>query len=326
MICKQSLLTFLLIALVQTAFSSDLPDHQTKYFTGNAKVDFFSSSVNLPKDNSMFENLQDGISQESVPKKSPLLAGGLSLVVPGAGEIYNGDYVKAGMFLIVEVAAWVFSSNYNNKGDEITDVFQNFADKQVDSRPTWDVNEPNRYRTKWDVIRYYEWTYNNRNDKNIFPNYKEENLPSAIISDDQTLPPWIRVDWDNLNALERSMGSWYSHTLPRYGEQQYYELIGKYQQFNQGWDDATDPNFSYGKEVTANLRFYSQMRGLANDYYYKAKAAATVIVANHIMSAVDAYFSARAINSKLSAELRMENRETPFGKIPVTFGTLRYQF
>jgi hypothetical protein len=87
-----------------------------------------------------------------------------------------------------------------------------------------------------------------------------------------------------------------------------------------------DPNFTYGKKVTANLLFYSQMRGLANDYYYKAKTAAVIIVANHILSAADAYFSAHAINSKLSAEFRMENQDTPFGKIPITFGTLRYQF
>jgi hypothetical protein len=325
MMLKQSFFIFLIAAMFQCAFSLELSNKAKIFTTGNPKVDLFSSSIKLPNENSMFENPQEDISSDAV-KKSPLLAGGLSLVVPGAGEIYNGDYVKAGLFIAIEAASWIFSSNLNNKGDEITTVFQNYADERVDSKPTWDVTEPSRYRTKWDVIRYYEWTYDHRNNKEIFPNYKEENLPSAIISSDQSLPPWMRIDWDQLNAFERSMGSWYSHTLPHHGEQQYYELIGKYPQFNQGWDDATNPIFNYGKKIAANFEFYSQMRGLANDYYYKAKTAAVITVANHILSAADAYFSARAINSKLSAEFRMENQDTPFGKIPITFGTLKYHF
>jgi TM2 domain-containing membrane protein YozV len=323
MIFKQSLFIFLIVVMFQSAFSSDLSNKVKIFTTGNPKVDLFSSSVKLPNENNMFENPQEGISSDAV-KKSPLLAGGLSLVVPGAGEIYNGDYVKAGLFIAIEAASWIFSYNLSNKGDEITTVFQNFVNERVDSRPTWDVTEPNRYRTKWDVIRYYEWT-----KSNFFPASNEYN--DVITTDDKTLPPWERVNWGALNRLERDVsltdiGKWYSHVLPGYGEQQYYELIGKYQQFNQGWDDATDPNFTYGKKVTANFLFYSEMRGLANDYYYKAKTAAVIIVANHILSAADAYFSARAFNSKLSAEFRMENQDTPFGKIPTTFGTLKYHF
>jgi hypothetical protein len=309
--------------MFQSAFSSDLSNKVKIFTTGNPKVDLFSSSIKLPNESSMFENPQEEISSDVV-KKSPLLAGGLSIVVPGAGEIYNGDYVKAGLFIAIEAASWIFSSNLNKKGDEITTVFQNYANERVDNRPAWDITEPDRYRTKWDVIRYYEWTNNNKSIINPAGDYTD--LQNAIISSDKTLPPWQRVDWNALNELERRVGKWYSHVLPGYGEQQYYELIGKYQQFNQGWDDAMDPNFTYGKKVTANLLFYSQMRGLANDYYYKAKTAAVIIVANHILSAADAYFSARAINSKLSAEFRMENQDTPFGKIPITFGTLRYQF
>jgi hypothetical protein len=323
MVSKKCILLILTLMVFQLSFSENNAEKATKYFTGNSRVDFFSSTVKFL--NNIYVNQSPEIEvTDGISKKSPLLAGGLSIIVPGAGEIYNGDYVKAGMFIAVEAAAWVFSSYYNNKGDDVTNIFQNFADERTDSRPAWDNTESDRYRTKWDVIRYYEWTNNNKSIINPQGDYTD--LQNAITSNDKTLPPWQRVDWNSLNELERRIGKWYSHSLPQHGEQQYYELIGKYQQFNQGWDDAVDSLFTYGKPVTANFLFYSQMRGIANDYYYKAKAAAVVIVANHILSAVDAYFTARYINSNLSTELRMENQETPFGKIPVTFGTVKYHF
>ena len=31
-----------------------------------------------------------------------------------------------------------------------------------------------------------------------------------------------------------------SHNLPPHGDQQYYELIGKYHQYSSGWNDFTD--------------------------------------------------------------------------------------
>jgi hypothetical protein len=297
---------------------------ETQYLTGNPKIDFADRSIYLNNQN--FSQQIDEANKTG-REKSPLLAGGLSLLIPGAGQIYTGNYVKGGMFLAAEAALWIFSSHFERRGDKLTSIFENYADARAYSKPEWDITEPNRYRTKWDVIRYYEWTYNNRKNKDIFPNYNgEEFPPSAIINNIETDPPWMRIDWDKLNALERKMGSWYSHTLPRHGEQQYYELIGKYPQFNQGWDDATKADFTYGNPITENYKFYSQMRGTANDYYYKAKTAMSVVVVNHILSAVDAYFSARSFNSNLKAEMSLGNQQTPFGEIPVVYATIKIKF
>ena len=122
MIFKQSLFVFLMVAMFQSAFSSDLSNKVKIFTTGNPKVDLFSGSMKLSNENSIFENPQERTSSDVV-KKSPFLAGGLSFVIPGAGEIYNGDYVKAGLFIAIEAASWIFSSNLNKKGDEITTVF-----------------------------------------------------------------------------------------------------------------------------------------------------------------------------------------------------------
>jgi len=111
------------------------------------------------------------------------------------------------------------------------------------------------------------------------------------------------VDWNELNRMEREIGGYYSHSLPRRPEQQYYELIGKYTQYNQGWDDA-DPTLPPDYEVmkanlTANFKYYSAERGKANDYYSTAKTFVTIAVVNHIVSAIDAAWSAASYNKKI---------------------------
>src|SRR4030042_1813530 len=53
-------------------------------------------------------------------KKSPMLAGLLSLIVPGAGEVYTGEYVKAAIFAAVEAAVITTAIIYDNKGEDKT--------------------------------------------------------------------------------------------------------------------------------------------------------------------------------------------------------------
>ncbi len=76
--------------------------------------------------------------------------------------------------------------------------------------------------------------------------YQDANIQ---INPDETLPPWERVNWNELNAMTET--GVHIH-LPPHGEQQYYELIGKYHQYSSGWNDFTggankeiiSPNFN----------------------------------------------------------------------------------
>src|SRR5665647_1601214 len=66
-------------------------------------------------------------------KKSVLLAGALSLVVPGAGEVYVGgttNYIKAGAFVLIEAVSLYYAISYNKRGNNQTNFFQNFADQR----------------------------------------------------------------------------------------------------------------------------------------------------------------------------------------------------
>ena len=69
--------------------------------TGNLSAD---SKILFEENN--FESLPQ-LSFQTENKKSPLLAGILSLVLPGAGEFYVGDYLKTAIFLTIEELATV---------------------------------------------------------------------------------------------------------------------------------------------------------------------------------------------------------------------------
>lgn len=60
-------------------------------------------------------------------KRSPVLAGFLSLVVPGAGQFYNGS--RSGwLFLGLEAAGWITYASTRDTGHDIENQYKRFAD------------------------------------------------------------------------------------------------------------------------------------------------------------------------------------------------------
>lgn len=281
---------------------------EDRYLTGNARVDFAEPlSMYTP-----------GMAQEQTtgeqPYRSPWIAAGLSAVLPGAGEFYAESYWKAAAFLAIEVAVWSIAYSYDKRGDRQTDYYQDFANKH------------------WSVVKYAEYALDKWEDTWGLPaarrQYYEANLWIGDRADGR--PPWHKVNWAILNEMEReiartSAGQYYSHTLPLYGEQQYFELIGKYQQYNQGWNDAP-PTYNYPEPVTSNFLFYSKERGKANDYYATASTAVTIGILNHILSAVDAAWSASSFNKNFHARVGLQTiplgdrvARVPVAKLSYTF-------
>ncbi len=241
--------------------------------TGNIRVDLFGTS----------SFSKEGLNQDEPPlvpaKKSPWLAAGMSLLVPGAGEFYAESYWKSAAFFAVGVAAWTVAYTQNKKGDDQTASFEAYAQEH------------------WDVTQYAQWTIDNIGSLN----------PSVDPTEYAVFDPANNVNWGELNRLERAIGGWYSHTLPAFGEQQYYELIGKYQQFYQGWMDA-NPALTTYDAVTNRLNaggtqftYYSAERGEANDFYSTSSTAVTVAVVTHVLSSVDAAWSASSYNKQIEA-------------------------
>jgi hypothetical protein len=272
-----------LIASLIFVLSLNLFAIDNNFRTGNLQTDF---KINLQKENQSLTQLNNLSNQ-----KSPILAGALSALIPGAGEIYTGDYLKAILFVAVEGISLYLNYHYTKKGDDQTIFFQNYADEY------------------WSVVRYAEWL-----------NQWASALGGTAnihISPDVNLKPWQRVNWDELNTAERSIRE-FSHTLYPHGHQQYYEMIGKYPQYSQGWDDS---KFARGQYTIAGeyyydtqgkFIYYSGLRGKANDYYNYADKALIVTITNHIISMVDAIISANKYNSKIKLDMSLEKIQSNY--------------
>lgn len=292
--------------------------------TGNPRVDLFAGgpAALIPAEAPLTLRSQEELTA-TPQEKSPWIAGALSLALPGAGEIYAQDHVKGAAFLAAEALSWFVAYTYNKKGRTQTVDFENYANEH------------------FSVVRYAVWTLDNigtlSNGTLSRTMYEDEVLNIDYDPDDPCGPPFSCVEWFALNDMERDIGgaappggNAYVHALPLYAEQQYYELIGKYEQYSRGWEDADlSPISSSDLPLRNNsemFRTYSAMRAQANDYYDLASTFVAVAVLNHVVSALDAYWTATRYNSALHAELKMRLQPTLFGVYPTTEARVRYEF
>lgn len=240
-------------------------------------------------------------------KKSPLLGGLLSLVLPGAGEFYSGSYLKAGIFFVVEAAVVTTAVIYNNKGNNKTDEFQNYADQQ------------------WSVVKYAQWIVDHKDILGLPDNLTYSDI---IVKTDPNLAPWQQVDFRKLNYYESQVGSngyGFTHQLPVHGEQQYYELIGKYHQYSPGWAQF-NPSDADPHDIPAQMQSYSVMRGDANSYYNTAETAVIGIYLNHFLSALDGAWSAIRFNKDIAFNTRVNTINVADKSLLVPTFNIKYTF
>jgi hypothetical protein len=260
-----------LLAIVIFSFYVFAQEEVVTNLTGNLKYDSKTLMSNYKEENKV------NLSIVSQSKKSPLLAGLMSLILPGAGEFYTGSYINSAIFLALEAGLIAVAVIYENKGDAKTKEFENYADNVTEN-------------SGWSVVRYAQWI-NQHKGKNI------------QINPNPNLKPWERVNWNELNAIEREIPG-FSHTLARHGEQQYYEMIGKYHQFSPGWWDFRGGSNNF--EISPSYAYYSGLRGEANDLYNISTKAIVGIYINHFLSALDAVWSAVSFNKNLNLQVRMD--------------------
>jgi hypothetical protein len=216
-------------------------------------------------------------------KKSVGLGVLLSALLPGAGEFYGESYLKAGIFFGVELLAWGTYIYFTKKGDNRTEDYQAYADQY------------------WDYRVYAQWL---RDEQFDFADNIEPNAPREVL-------------WEQIRECERHN---FSHTIPDYQSQQYYELIGKYQNFQAGWTNLahrpTRLQGPYWFETYKDPVFtnYAISRQDANDMYEYAKIGPVTAIVNHILSAADAAWTISTYNSKIKVEtgFRMDNRRSPY--------------
>jgi hypothetical protein len=288
--------------------------------TGSPRLDFFGGGAPGPLApfSRPLPAIQDNSLAPVAGEKSPWLAALLSLAVPGTGEVYAGSYLKGALFFAAEATMWVFAYSYDKKGDDQTEAYKAYANDH------------------WSVIRYIDWTAAHLGFLNPDLTISADDYLFVIYPDEsQCDPPYSCVDWAELNQMEHDIANGrlngYTHALPYYGEQQYYELIGKYEQFSRGWDDSGDLNPELENNVpirnTSNrFNIYSDMRAEANRQYDVAATFVNIAVVNHVLSAIDAFWSVTKLNKSLHADVRMKLQGSPRGPVPVTTANFRFDF
>ncbi|HKI77882.1 MAG TPA: DUF5683 domain-containing protein [Ignavibacteriaceae bacterium] len=288
-------LTFLLIA------SSNLFAQQSEknnlQLTGHLLVD--SKTINYKYD----ENLLEATKFEVTEKKSPIKAGLFSLVLPGAGQYYNGETWQTIAFVVVEAALITTAVVYNNKGNTKTDQFQNYAQEH------------------WSVKRYANWTLDHLT-------YLDNNLPHDKSYYENRIYPNGQngeLSWDGLNELESDISYGYTHMLYPFGDQQYYEMIGKYTQFSHGWDDSNQQDTDY-RITSPNLEYYASQRGEANNLYNISTKAVVGIYINHILSALEAAWGAARFNKNIALSVRVVQKNNAYQTELVPTMNIKFSF
>ena len=228
---------------------------------------------------------------KSVPKA--LL---FSAVVPGSGQIYSRSYLKGIAFLVIEAAALTGHFRFNNKGNRLENQFE------ADANALWDKNS------------YWDWM---------------DEISGIKRKDFVTDEEWI----DALRVYERDR---FSHFLPEVKNQPYYENIGKYNQFVIGWQDFREDTlggsieiFTYddylmGKWDGQDLRTispkrtaYTELQDDSDRNFKRATTLASLLLLNHVVSALDAAWTTKRFNRRIQAGLSVGQQIYQTEIIPV---------
>lgn len=143
---------------------------------------------------------------------------------------------------------------------------------------------------------------------------------------------WNKEKWEywfNIKLSDDERERYAHHELPDTKTQQYYEMIGKYQKFNAGWfdiwkNDRTFENYDVNKDTSDLSLDYMDIRGQSNEKLKIAATATAIVLANHVLSALNAIWTTNRYNKKVTssvsvAYLMINNRPKPVTKLTINW-------
>ena len=194
----------------------------------------------------------------------------LSALVPGLGEWYAGSKKRGVAFLGAEAALWGMWAAWTGKGNDLEEEFRAVADEY------------------WDPLNYLAWRGSTISNNS--------SITHALPCSSEVVEVYIP-------AMQQSGNADFGGCAPSQ-VQQYYELIGKYDQYVAGWTDVvrrSTGNAAAPTEVDSVENFHSErrlryedQRDESNRFLKRASTISGVILINHVISAIDAARVARA--------------------------------
>lgn len=231
-----------------------------------------------------------------------------SALIPGLSQAANKQYWKTALYVAAEAATIILAIEGNNRGRRL----------EREYIQTGDAN--------WSVVKYASWVHNyyhnvpgargpNAPDIDILSLLTAEGLaeyqrqggfPSPVFDTERE---WAWINLPALRQLERSSlylvsGRPFSHDVPDFGSQQYYELMSKYFQFGPGWrdwDSRTHDVNSGLSGMSPMWLHHTRLEERFNDSFRFAGNMLTLMVVNHVVSAFDAYFTIKLKNHRIES-------------------------
>ncbi|MCH2450653.1 MAG: hypothetical protein MK198_10975 [Gracilimonas sp.] len=248
-------------------------------------------------------------------RTNPGIAFAASALIPGAGQAANGKWVRAGVYFATEVVGLIYHLDRNAKAREQERAYEQFT------------------HNNWSVVAYAEWLVNYSQQYDL--NNGWQSLEAEILGNDpnweNTREDWNQVPISTLRNVENQtpfifkdrIGSNFSHELPDYGSQQYYELISKYYQYQPGWRDwYTEITTAQNQDISMYRYFWNgedepfdlfyEGRNRAQEFNQNYRTAGNILkllVVNHIVSAFDALFTVQLKNSRIETEANLMKLE-----------------
>ncbi|MDZ7692609.1 MAG: DUF5683 domain-containing protein [Balneolaceae bacterium] len=231
-----------------------------------------------------------------------------SAIIPGLGQAANKKWWRAGAYLVADAIFLALHISNQNRAEELQQGYEQFADNN------------------WSVVTYSKWLveYHKQNgiyQDNAFINELEEQV-EGVDPTYSTSQDWGVVEIQLLRNVEKdtpfissdgTVGNIFSHTMPDYGSQQYYELISKYYQYGPGWNDfgvnrqAKPLDSIYqlawnGSDMPPHFLEGARLADRFNNKYRIAGNMLSYMILNHVVSAFDAFITVKLKNNRLETE------------------------
>jgi len=254
-------------------------------FAEENNIERYSTKLNLYNYETAVEAEKSVLLKDIKSPAIPVLA---SLAIPGLGQYINNSPIwKTALFAGIEMIGITSYISWTNRADDITNEYEDWADEH------------------WDMHR---WVSDSPGLLNIIQSNGYPDVNDVIIDGSHHITIIVNGVYESSDILVENTNIDYIEVR----DWDFYEGVGKYDQFVAGWDDALSDWFIKNKKITdgddelivmtPNKQHYLDLRNDSNILYRNAKFALSAVVFNHIFSALDALFTANK-NIELSYEL-----------------------
>ncbi len=209
-------------------------------------------------------------------EKSPGKAFLMSAIIPGAGEIYTGKWGRAAGFLGMEALFWTMHFVKKGEGEDIENEYKKYADNH------WNLTDwANRYGE-------YNTGENKRDSHHFYVIVKVKENGDYVPQTGTEAEVTTASDYfEYLETIQEEYGA-QDHIVEAIKSRDYYENIGKYDQFSYGWED-----FETDSLVSDRRDHYTTRREDSNNALKMASQFGTAVIINHVVSAIHAQILAK---------------------------------